>query len=107
MAHRLVKQLYGLTNKKNAPEQIARRYRRAYHFDVLEPCDPSQPKEHLPRRDDEDDSSEFHHTIMASRNNPIELASFSDTNTKDPAAKVGSAPLEGIGVLTSPPEFHL
>ena len=28
LAHRLVKRLYGLTNKRNAPKQIAKRYRR-------------------------------------------------------------------------------
>ena len=28
LAHRLVKRLYGLTNKRNAPKQIAKRYHR-------------------------------------------------------------------------------
>ena len=79
LAHRLVKRLYGLTNKKDAPEQIAHRYRRAHHFKPSEPSDPSQP----------DDSPEFHHSITASRNDSIELASFSSSKTRDPAAKVG------------------
>ena len=93
LAHRLVKRLYGLTNKKDAPEQIARRYRRAHHFGASEYCDPSLggiPLDggHTSRYDSTDDSPEFHHTITNSRNNPVEVASFSDT--QDPAAKVGS-----------------
>ena len=88
LAHRLVKRLYGLTNKKDAPEQIARRYRRAHHFGASEPRDTSQPDKHTSARDDDmDDSPELHHTITNSRNNPVQLASFS-SNTQDPATKV-------------------
>ena len=93
LAHHLVKRLYGLTNKKDAPEQIARRYRWAHHFGALEYCDPSLggiPLDggHMFQYDSTDDSPEFHHTITNSRNNPVEVASFSDT--QDPAVKVGS-----------------
>lgn len=92
LAHRLVKRLYGLTNKRDAPEQIGRRYRRESHFDVL-PCDPSQVDavrtEHVSMCDDVDNSPELHHTITNSRNNPVDLASFSGSNARDPAAKVG------------------
>ena len=93
LAHRLVKRLYGLTNKKDAPEQIARRYRRAHHFGTSGSRDPSTegiplPDSHrAPRYDGVDDSPEFHHTITNSRNNPVELASFS--KMEDPAATVG------------------
>ena len=81
LAHRLVKRLYGLTNKQDAPGQIARHYRRAHHFDTA-------PDRHAPRHDNTDDSPAFHHKISNSRNDSIELASFSSANTQDPAAKV-------------------
>ena len=94
LAHRLVKRLYGLTNKKDAPEQIARHYRRAHHFNGSDIADPSSD-ELASRREDECDSPDFHHTISTSRNNPTELASFSSNSTQDPAAKVGPcAPLQ-------------
>jgi len=92
LAHRLVKRLYGLTNKKDASEQIARRYHRAHHFDAS--CDPSLgnslplDSDRMSGRNGVDDPAEFHHTITNSRNNPVQLASFS--KTQDPAAKVGS-----------------
>ena len=93
LAHRLVKRLYGLTNKKDAPEQIARRYRRAHRFGASEYCDPSlggipPDGDHASQHNSADDSPEFHHTITNSRNNPVAVASFSDM--QDPAAKVGS-----------------
>jgi len=88
LAHRLVKRIYGLTNKNNAPEQIARRYRRAHHFNGSESSDRSEPEKHPPQHDDADDSPEFHHKITNSRNNPVQLASFSSTKIQDPAAKV-------------------
>jgi hypothetical protein len=88
LAHRLVKRLYGLTNKKDAPEQIARHYQRAHHFNRSEYTGSSKPHESAPEHDNADDSPEFHHTITDSRNNPVELASFSSHSTKDPAAKV-------------------
>ena len=93
LAHRLVKRIYGLTNKKDAPEQIARRYRRAHHFNTSESGDPS-PRNPLPDGDHTsgddtaNDLPEFHHTVTNSYNNQVELASFSKTH--DPAAKVGS-----------------
>ena len=91
LAHRLVKRLYRLTNKKNTPEQIARRYRRARHFGTSETLKPSEEGissdgDRTSRRDAANDPPEFHHTITNSRNNPVELASFS--TTRDPATKV-------------------
>lgn len=92
LAHRLVKRLYGLTNKQNAPEQIARRYRRAHHFRASESRDhppggtSKSGSDHESRHNAENDPPEFHHTVTSSRNKPVELASFSTTD--DPAAKV-------------------
>jgi len=102
LAHRLVKRLYGLTNKKDAPEQIARRYRRAHHFGASGSRDPSMegispPDGHrTPGHGGVDDSPEFHHTITNSRNNPVELASF--PKMRDPAALVSEpAPSVALG----------
>lgn len=93
LAHRLVKRLYGLTNKKDASEQIARRYRRAHRFGASGSRDPSPGNpppldgNRTTRDDSADDPPELHHTTTNSRNNPVQLASFS--KTQDPAAKVG------------------
>lgn len=103
LAHRLVKRLYGLTNKQDAREQIARRYRRAHHFNISESGDHSQggtaPDRHMSSRDDADNFPELHHTISNSRNNPVQLASFSSTNTQDPAAKVARTHLHAVQVV--------
>ena len=92
LAHRLVKWLYGLTNKKDAPEQIACRYRQANHFGASEYCDPlggiPPDGDHMSQHNSIDNSPEFHHAITNSHNNPVAVASFSDM--QDPAAKVGS-----------------
>lgn len=79
LAHRLVKRLYGLTNKRDAPEQISRRYRRAHHFGA------SGSDESAPKDTDPSDSPELHYTITRSRNEPVQLASFSGAKTQDPA----------------------
>ena len=92
LAHRVVKRLYGLTNKKNAAEQISRRYQRTHHFNTSESLDPphgvTAPDTHE-SNDSADNLPELHHTISRSLNNPLYLASFSSTSTQDPAAKVG------------------
>ena len=87
LAHRLVKRLYGLTNKKDATEQISRRYRQAHHFGASESCDPSQGGT-MGRHDETDGLPELHHMMSNSRNNPVQLASFLSSSTQDPAAKV-------------------
>ncbi|KAF9783667.1 hypothetical protein BJ322DRAFT_1109524 [Thelephora terrestris] len=86
LAHRLVKRLYGLTNKQDAPGQVASRYCREKHF-----SSPSNSHDltltlaHEPEHDSSGDSPELHHTITNSRNNPTPLSSFS--NTPDPAKR--------------------
>lgn len=96
LAHRLVKRLYRLTNKKDAAEQIARRYRRAHHFGASESLEPSSEgtpsdDDRASRHDAANDPPELHHTVTNSRNYPVELTSFS--MTQDPAAKVAPLPL--------------
>ena len=106
LAHRLVKRLYGLTNKQNTPEQIAHRYRQAHHFGASESRDcplggtSDLGDDREPRHDAKNDSPKFHHSVTSSRNNPVELASFSTTH--DPAAKVLVPQLPySLNVLTS------
>ena len=92
LAHRVVKRLYGLTNKKNAAEQISRRYQRTHHFNTSESFDPPHrvtAPDTRESNDSTDNLPELHHTISRSLNNPLDLASFSSTSTQDPAAKVG------------------
>jgi len=86
LAHRLVKRLYGLTNKQDAPGQVASRYRRENHFGSPESHDPTLAPPCMPEDCGSDDFLELHHTITDSRNNPISLSSFS--NVPDPATKV-------------------
>ena len=87
LAHRLVKRLYRLTNKKDATEQISRHYRRAHHFGASESCDPPQGGT-MGGQNNMDDLPELHHSMITSRNNPVELAAFLSSRTQDPAAKV-------------------
>ncbi|KAF9782712.1 hypothetical protein BJ322DRAFT_1022293 [Thelephora terrestris] len=94
LAHRLVKRLYGLTNKKDAPEQIARRYRRARHFEASESCEHSSEGissdgDRGSGHDTANDLPELHHSVTSSRKDPAELASFSVM--QDPAAKFPAA----------------
>ena len=110
LAHRLVKRLYGLTNKKDASEQISRRYRRAHHFDASEDPNSSEGAvfdESPSLRDGTGGSPELHHTITNSRNNPLQLASFSSARTQDPAARVSMHPPHRARGLTQLPEFYL
>ena len=86
LAHRLVKRLYGLTNKQDAPKQVARRYCRESHFGSSKSHDPTLAPAWISEDDSPNDFPELHHTITESRNNPISLSSFS--SVPDPATKV-------------------
>ena len=75
-----------MTNKQDAPGQIASRYCRESHFGPPESHNSTVSPAHAFGCDDPDDSPELHHSITNSRNNPTPLAAF--TNTPDPAKKV-------------------
>lgn len=82
LAHRMVKRLYGLTNKKDAIKQIAKKYSRHDSF-----------RQHEDECREEVDAAkngnlEAHHVITRSRNNPIALFPFLRVNPQDPAKKV-------------------
>jgi len=79
LAHRLVKQLYGLTNKKNAIQQIGKKYTRQQAFRNAE-----QQEE---KEADQVGHLSDHHIISHSKNDRLNLLSFAQTNG-DPAKKV-------------------
>ena len=74
-----MKQLYGLTNKKNAIQQIAKKYTRQQAFHSAE-----QQEENVA---DQAGRLSDHHIISRSKNVPLNLLSFAQTNG-DPAKKV-------------------
>ena len=84
LAHRLIKRLYGLTNKKDPMKQIGKKYNR---YEALRPSADSSEVREVKEADSK--SLADHHIISASRNSPISLFNLVRTNSKDPAMKVG------------------
>ena len=80
LAHRLIKRLYGLTNKKNAMTQIGKKYARKEMFREGEGREEQEASTNAQLQD--------HHYISSSRNSPVSLFSFVLSN--DPAKKVGN-----------------
>ena len=121
-AHRLVKRLYGLTNKRNAIQQIGKKYSRIQdlrpaeqqeitsRIQALPPAEQQEieqqenanasqeysriqdllPVEQQEITDASQGSLEDHHRISKSRNNPINIYTFVQTNSGDPAKKVST-----------------
>ena len=96
LAHRLVKRLYGLTNKRNAPKQIAKRYRRMeMAHRAMERHQMQAKRQHrhlsdlLPSEDVSDDP-DLRYYISSSQNNPVPLYQMLHRNgaSDDPAFKV-------------------
>lgn len=89
LAHRVVKALYGLTNKKDATKQIAKRYRRltrARHFRDSRGI-------HTKRRAQQakfvNSDVRVHHLISASKNRSRDVGTYlKDHTADDPALKV-------------------
>jgi hypothetical protein len=78
LAHRVVKRLYGLTNKRNAIAQIGKKYTRQQIF-----------REAEKKEEKEANQSERlgeHHIISRSRNAPVNIFTF--VQDGDPAKKV-------------------
>ena len=84
LAHRVVKRLYTLTNRRDATKQIAKHYRReeGIRREPLDMSDGNQNQVEIP--------SELHHHISASKNHPLPLATFVLENPGDPAKEVCS-----------------
>lgn len=74
-----MKRLYGLTNKKNAIQQIGKKYSRQQAFRDAEQREIKEA-DHPERLRD-------HHVVSHCRNVPLNVYSFAQTNG-DPAKKV-------------------
>jgi hypothetical protein len=77
-----VKRLYGLTNKKNAIQQISKKYSRQQALRHVE-----EQEEKETNQDVSVDRLGDHHIISHSRNERLDLFLFSQNNG-DPAKKV-------------------
>ena len=86
-AHRIVKRLFALTNKKDAVTQIATKYRREARSSEAKA---SRVDHQLDVEDSEVVAPELHHHISHSRNSPLKLRNFLRCNPEDPAKKVSS-----------------
>ena len=96
LAHRLVKRLYGLTNKRNAPKQIAKRYRRmerAHRAMARHQMQVKRQHQHLsdllPPKDGADDH-DLRYYISSSQNTVVPLYQMLHRSgaSDDPALKV-------------------
>lgn len=97
LAHRIVKRLYGLTNKRKATGQIAKRWRRLekarnardrqlIHLRLRKPTKTSEAT--IDADEDEGGDSDLRYHISASKNHQIELMSHLRHKTADPAYSV-------------------
>ena len=80
LAHRLIKRLYGLTNKKNAMTQIGRKYVQKEVFRDGEDQEEQEASTNAWLQD--------HHYISSSQNMPVPLFDFVLSSPNDPAKKV-------------------
>lgn len=90
LAHRLVKQLYGMTNKRDATKQIGRRVRRLEKAQLaVEQCElrgHSREQEDFPEQEDFlDQDLDIRYQVSHSRNDPVDLYSYVKANRDDPA----------------------
>ena len=91
LAHKTVKRLYGLTNKRNAEHQIAKCYRR------LERAHLALDRKRLRgltkqkttnQEDNQDGDSELRYYISPSKNQPQDIFGTLHNNRADPAYRV-------------------
>ena len=108
-AHRVVKRLFALTNKKDAVTQIATKYRREARSSDTRA---TRVNRQLDLEQTEAVAPELHHHISHSRNSPLNIKRFLHLNNGDPAKKVSFSHcqvrlysnhnLEGLPPKTSP-----
>ena len=75
-----MKQLYSLTNKKNAIQQIGKKYTRQQAFRSTERQEEKEA--------DKAGHLSDHHIISHTKNAPLDLLSFAQTNGDHPAKNV-------------------
>ncbi|PPR08295.1 hypothetical protein CVT24_002453, partial [Panaeolus cyanescens] len=83
VAHRLLKAMYSLTNKKDALKQIGKKITRHH---ALQSIDTAALLESQDSASHPDDSSR-HHVISSSRNKPVQIFSLGISRPLDPARK--------------------
>jgi len=92
LAHKVVKRLYGSTNKRHAERQIAKRYRRLERARLA--LDKKRLHAHTQRKaiDNEDDQVEgdpdLRYHISPSKNRPVNISDIVRNNRGDPAYHV-------------------
>jgi hypothetical protein len=107
LAHRALKAFYPLTSKIDTPSQLAKHERRRRVLRRVAEVEPSsgpgQPEANaLPPV-----SSDHHHSIATSQNNPVNLFAFLREHDGDPAIKVEVTFDYGGTLLTAAlSEFH-
>jgi len=84
-AHRVVKRLFALTNKKDAVTQIATKYRREARSSDARAA---RVDRKLELEQSEIVAPELHHHISGSRNTSLKIRKFLHDNPEDPAKKV-------------------
>ncbi|KAH6907330.1 hypothetical protein BKA70DRAFT_1490869, partial [Coprinopsis sp. MPI-PUGE-AT-0042] len=93
LAHRIIKRLYGLTNKRNAPGQIGARVRRLERARVARQIRLRQMKlrnvvhrvSAKPKAQDQDRSTKFN--ISNHQKEPVDLTTLIEENRENPAFK--------------------
>ena len=92
LAHKIVKCLYGLTNKRNAEQQIAKRYQRLERarlaLDRKRLHSHTKQKTTIQDGNQPDGDSELRYYISPSKNHPQDILSTLHNNRGDPAYHV-------------------
>jgi len=92
LAHKIVKHLYGLTNKRNAEHQIAKRYRRLERahlaLDWKQLHGLTNQKTTIQEHNQPDGDSELRYHISPSKNHPQDIFGTLRSNKDDPACHV-------------------
>src|ERR1700728_4701894 len=92
LAHKIVKRLYGSTNKRNAEHQIAKHYRRLEHARLA--LDKKQLHSHTKQKttnqedNQPDGDSELRYYVSPSKNFPQDIFGTLRNNRGDPAYHV-------------------
>ncbi|KAJ7764935.1 hypothetical protein B0H16DRAFT_432430 [Mycena metata] len=92
LAHRLVKRLYGRTNKNNATKQMTRLERRETRIRRAKQAAAAPLNRHSRRTFSDNDGSAYtslddHHYMSKERKNPLQLLGFVGTGAHDPSKK--------------------
>lgn len=92
LAHKIVKRLYGLTNKRHAATQIAKRYRRLQHassaFDRMQLHKRARKKVTKNQDDLAEGDSDLRYYISPSKRCPVDIFRTIRENRGDPAYHV-------------------